>query len=121
MQIFRRDSTSERLVSLEWAVLIFIALAFSPQTSSRHMILTLLIYTVAGAIFFAQDKVMSKFVLAIVSIILSAALIFPLGGAAVHALEKWRAIGGANWCAWSLILVLVSIGTRTIREKEISR
>ncbi|MDQ2918967.1 MAG: DUF2029 domain-containing protein, partial [Verrucomicrobiota bacterium] len=85
VRIFDRDSASERLVSLEWAVLIFLALAFSPQTSSRHMILALLIYVLAVAIYFAQPARGPRILLAVAGIIFALSLSFPLGGRSSHA------------------------------------
>ena len=53
-----------RIETLEWAALIFFAFAFSPQTTARHMVLTLLIYAVAIPIFLVQEERMPKILLA---------------------------------------------------------
>jgi hypothetical protein len=42
--------------TLEWAGLIVLALIFGPQTTARHMILLMLVYTVAMAIILAQKR-----------------------------------------------------------------
>ena len=44
------------MTSLEWSVLIVLALAFSPQTTSRHMVLLLLVYVVALAVLQKQNE-----------------------------------------------------------------
>src|SRR5207248_7335253 len=42
--------------TIDWAALIVLALVFSPQTTSRHMILLMLVYTVGVGIVFGQKR-----------------------------------------------------------------
>ncbi|MDQ6765978.1 MAG: DUF2029 domain-containing protein, partial [Verrucomicrobiota bacterium] len=102
-----------RTESLEWAVLIFLAVAFSPQTTARHMVLTLLIYTVAVPVLFAIRKGWPRVALAISAAIMAASLSLPPRS---HALDVWRNAGGASWCALLFILVLVWSGSRAMNE-----
>ncbi len=100
-----------RVVSLEFAALIFFAVAFSPQTTARHMVLTLLINAVAIAVFLALKNRTAKILLACAIGLTTASLSLPAGG---HALVVWRKVGGASWCALFLAMVIVWAGSRVI-------
>ena len=111
-----RPARSDRHVanavtSLEGAVLIFLALAFSPQTTPRHMVLLLLINTVAIAVFLAQDAKASRALL-----IIAAALQVAVLSVSFRAIVAWRAVGGASWCALGLVLAIVWSGSRALSE-----
>ncbi|MGI9087861.1 MAG: hypothetical protein ACR2HH_09010, partial [Chthoniobacterales bacterium] len=106
---------SERIATLEWAALIFFALAFSPQTTARHMVLTLLIYAVVIPIFLRLSERRSKMILALATLLTVASLSLPPGG---HALVVWRNLAGASWCALLLTLILVASGSRVLSESR---
>jgi hypothetical protein len=111
-----RPARSDRLAanavtSLEGTVLIFLALAFSPQTTARHMVLLLLINTVAVAVFLAQDAKTSR-VLLIIAAVLQVAVL----SLSFRAIVAWRAVGGASWCALGLVLAIVWSGSRALSE-----
>ena len=103
---------AKRTATLEWATLIVMALTFSPQTTSRHMVLMSLVYVVAIAVFWAQNEKQSKVILMTALALMVGALTLPFGTSASHAIWTWREIGGASWCALIFILVLVSVGSR---------
>lgn len=102
-----------RVVTLEFAALIFCAVAFSPQTTARHMVLTLLINVVAIGVFLALKDSAGKILLAGALCLTTASLSLPAGG---HALVVWRKIGGASWCAMLLMMALVWAGSRAIAD-----
>jgi len=111
-----RPQRSDRLAanavtSLEGAVLIFLALAFSPQTTARHMVLLLLVNTVAIAVFLVQDAKAPRALLII-------AVALQVAGLSVssRAIAPWRRVGGASWCALGLVLAIVWAGTRALSE-----
>ena len=111
-----RPARSDRLAtnavtSLEGAVLVFLALAFSPQTTARHMALLLLINTVATAVFLVQDAKASRALLIIAAVLQVAGL-----SVSSRAIAPWRAVGGASWCALGLTLAIVWAGSRTLSE-----
>jgi len=113
-----RPARSDRHVanavtSLEGAVLIFLALAFSPQTTARHMVLLLLINTVAIAVFLAQDAKASRALL-----IIAAALQVAVLSLSFRAIVAWRAVGGASWCALGLMLAIVWSGSRALSDER---
>jgi hypothetical protein len=92
-------------------VLIFLALAFSPQTTARHMVLLLLINTVAVAVFLAHDAKASR-VLLIIAAVLQVAVL----SLSFRAIVAWRAVGGASWCALGLVLAIVWSGSHALSE-----
>jgi hypothetical protein len=111
-----RPARSDRHVanavtSLEGAVLIFLALAFSPQTTARHMVLLLLINTVAIAVFLVQDAKAWRALL-----IITTALQVAVLSVSFRAIVAWRAVGGASWCALGLVLAIVWSGSRALSE-----
>jgi hypothetical protein len=103
---------------IEWAVVIFFALAFSPQSTARHMVLLLLIFTVAIAIFGDQTATRSRILLggALTLVVMALSLPFSMIGLA-HLRTNLRAVGGPSWCVLILVLVMVWTGTRTIGDK----
>jgi hypothetical protein len=109
-----RPARSDRLAtnavtSLEGAVLVFLALAFSPQTTASHIALLLLINTVAIAVFLVQDARTSR-----VLLIIAAALQVAVLSLSFCAIVAWRAVGGASWCALGLVLAIVWSGSRAL-------
>ncbi len=104
-------ATSARgLAALEWSTLIFFALAFSPQTTSRHMILLVIVYAVALALFHISAR-RERWLLAGGMLLMLAGLSFPLGSLGWRAaLRQWRAVSGASWCAFVFLLALLWAG-----------
>jgi hypothetical protein len=107
----RPPSERSRVETLEWAVLIFVAVAFSPQITARHMVLTLLIYTVAIPIFLALTEGKIRILIALAISLMVASLSLPPSG---NTLDFWRGISGANWCAMILTIAIVWSGSRAI-------
>ncbi|HVF72581.1 MAG TPA: glycosyltransferase family 87 protein [Chthoniobacterales bacterium] len=103
------------VMHLEWAILVFVAVAFSPQATARHMILLMLIYTVGLAILHFHGTTRQRVFLgaALALVVASLSLPFWVIGLASQR-GNWRANGGASWCALFFVLVLVSIGARAI-------
>ena len=96
------------LIALEWALLIAVALAFSPQTNTRHfLMLTLLAALAAVALVALRRKTAWRVVLAGTGL-LYAGLTLPPGNYENAAMDlnkvAWQFIGGPSW------LILVSAG-----------
>lgn len=103
--------------SLEWAALIFLALVFSPQTTSRHMILLAVPLTIAVALLLRAERRADKVVLVGAMGLMLAGLSLPLGTLGFEdALRFWRVISGASWCAFLLTLAIVWCGSRAIND-----
>lgn len=75
------------------------------------MVLTLLIYTVAIPVFLAQRERAPKILLALAAGLMAASLSLPPGG---RALDFWRGMSGASWCAMILTIAVVWSGSRVI-------
>ena len=105
------------MTHIEWAVVVFFAVVFSPQSTARHMVLLLNDLHVAIAIFLAQNAATPRILLGgALTLVVSALHFFLDNWHRSCSRGKWRAIGGASWCALVLILVVVWTGTRTIAE-----
>ena len=103
--------------TIEWAALIVLALVFGPQTTARHMILLILVYTVAMAIVLAQKRRGPQIVLIVSMVATAVVLSLPFRETGFHpSLIALKSIGTASWCALVLILCIVWIGSRTISE-----
>jgi alpha-1,2-mannosyltransferase len=108
-----RNSTA----SLEWATLIVFALVFSPQTTARHMVLMLSVYTLALALVLYHPSKKMRAILAISLILTAFGISFPPRNSDVsEALIVWRLMAGASLCAIFLLIVIVASGSRMLRE-----
>jgi hypothetical protein len=100
------DRTPRRraVVCLEWAGLVAGVLAFSPQTTSRHMILVIFLAVVSGAVVCFGSWASGafsragKWALAGVIVGLLGLVLPPGGGSMETAQQFWRGIGGPTWC-----------------------
>jgi hypothetical protein len=103
--------------TIEWAALIVLALVFGPQTTARHMIFLILVYTVAMAIVFAQKRRGPQIVLIVSMVATAIALSLPFRETGHHpSLIALKSFGTASWCAVALILCIVWVGSRTISQ-----
>jgi hypothetical protein len=83
--------------AVEWAGLLVVALVFSPQTNSRHLVLLTVPAACAGALLFSSRSV-RWFALASLGVLLLG-ITFPPGSAETHALVKlWRESGAEAGC-----------------------
>ena len=103
--------------TIEWAALIVLALVFGPQTTARHMIMLIPVYTVAMTIVLAQKRRRPQIVLIVSMVATAVALSLPFRETGFHpSLMVLKLIGAASWCALVLILSIVSIGSRTMER-----
>jgi Glycosyltransferase family 87 len=115
VSIFRQEKSSRQraraVTSLEWTVLIFLAMAFSPQTTARHMVLLLLVFVIAIGLFLAQKAKGSRALLVVAVALMIIGLSLP-----PFPIHTWRVFSGASWCAVVLILTIIWVGSRTASE-----
>lgn len=110
------------VVALEWAGLIVIALAFSPQTNSPHLSMLLLPCLAAAGVLFMPQGQISGLPLIIGLLIMIAGLALPPGGAGfAKAVIIWNRISGEMWCILLMYLTLLWTGLRRLKTKSISR
>jgi len=113
----RTASNHGEASTIDWAALIVLALVFSPQTTSRHMILLILVYTVGTGIVLAQKRTSLRILLIASMLATAVALSLPFRETGFHPwLITLKSIGAASWCAVLLILLIAWIGSRTISE-----
>src|SRR5205814_1089288 len=93
----------ERLVAMEWAGMIAAVLVFSPQTTSRHMVMLLPLVAVAGALLLREEVWRRRVAVgsALVVFFLGQLLGMPEGGG----VDAWRFIGGPSWVTLGLVFV----------------
>lgn len=106
------------LVGLEWVGLLVAALAFSPQTNTRHLSMLLLANTAAVVLLFGRrtQPGVPRWPLALGTAVLAVALIFPPGGQQVPSLHgPWHQLGGPTWAALFMYATLLWYGLRLVR------
>lgn len=108
-----RPQQASAVVALEWCGLIVGVLAFSPQTTSRHLFLLILPALAAAVVLVARRENApsggrSRGVLLAALALLAAGLWLPPGGAGMdRAVNAWRAVGGATWCVLAFYFALL--------------
>lgn len=110
---------SRAIVGLEWAGLVAGVLAFSPQTTNRHMILVIFLALVGSVILlFRPRRVRAGWLIAgmIVGLL---GLILPPGGSATEPAQMaWRAVGGPTWCVLFMYYTTLAAGLSWIGGGE---
>ncbi|MEL6497673.1 MAG: glycosyltransferase family 87 protein [Planctomycetota bacterium] len=97
-----RPATRGRLGTFEWLGLIVCAMALSPQTTVRHMILLTMVYQCAVVLAIVQRGPKRYIPVAGVIVAFLGATLPPGGGgtwSSEVALPIWRSVSGAMWCA----------------------
>jgi hypothetical protein len=112
-----RDHRTDAAITLEWSILVFLAIAFSPQSTARHVTLIMLAFIVALAVLRRRPLTLAGYSLLASMTLTLFALSTPwreLGFR--HFARVWRNVGGASWCALLMILALVWCGTCALRQ-----
>ena len=87
------------MVALEWAALMALALAFSPQTNPRHASMLMMAFApLAAMLCFPKNKTTRWPALAAAAILFFGLAFPPNTPEFARQLAWWRAIGGAGWC-----------------------
>jgi len=108
-----RREPAPGIVAIEWAGLMILALAFSPQTNSRHFVILLLPGMVAVALLSVHKHRASAWPLIIGCVVLVAGMSLPPGGQASEAaVDRWRSVSGSTWCMlfWYLTILWTGLG-----------
>ena len=99
------------MVALEWAALMALALAYSPQTNPRHLVLLLLAFAIMAVLLLSPSSGASKRRWSASQWLALAALVVMMAGLSLPPgtpefatqLAWWRKVGGPGW---SLVLML---------------
>lgn len=106
--LYRRNGLSlcsadlpPRITAVEWAVIIGLGLAFSPQTNTRHTVMVAGINLFGAALLFYGRLGRRAIPVAISLLVLLACLTLPPGhrvnGTQSEAVRYWHDIGGPSW------------------------
>lgn len=108
-----RTPRGPAVVALEWVGLIVASLAFSPQTTARHMFMLLVAWVLAAMLLLAQGPPVRRWPVVLgVGIAVAGMNLPPGGGTFEQALTAWRSIGGASWCVLAMYFLLLWTGLR---------
>lgn len=104
------------LVAMEWAGLVTVALAFSPDTNTRHLVLTVLVNALAATLLLAVMPTVSRVPVVAAVILIFIGYIMPLGQRAqpLHGFYFTYSIPG-----WSLLvgyLLILGTGLQYLRR-----
>lgn len=118
VSLFAHGQMGARVVSLEWAILIVLAVIFSPQTTPRHMVLLALVYCLALALIFLRGNA-PRAALWSALLLMTFALSWPGHGTWLDPLLlDWRPRGGPSWCALILALVVTWAGSGVVPNES---
>lgn len=105
------------LVGVEWTALIAGALAFSPQTNSRHLSLLLPACVACSAILLYARPGFSRSLLAVGVLVMLLGVNLPPGSRRFKDdVERWESVGGPAWCVLVMTMALVHAGAAHARS-----
>mgnify|MGYP002144873120 FL=1 len=100
------------LIQLDWAALIVIALAFSPQTNPRHTSLLLLAFAPLAAAICAPQASAGRRAAALGAAVLFGAFVNPLLLPGLESFASWwNRVGGPAWGMLACIPFLYAVGS----------
>ncbi|MDB5357421.1 MAG: hypothetical protein JWN24_3874 [Phycisphaerales bacterium] len=112
------------LVAMEWAGLVTIALAFSPDTNTRHLVLATLVNTLAAALLLTPRKTVNRG--AVVRGVVWIFLAFIMPGARVwkpvhffyfnYSIPSWGLLGGYLLILWAGLQYLANERARNSKQ-----
>lgn len=107
------------VVLIEWAGLAVAVLAFSPQTTVRHMYIALPVFMIAAALLLVPRVGVARWPLAVGVAVAIAGMLLPPGNveSVKPMLDQWRQIGGSSWCLVLMFLTLLLVGLETERAR----
>lgn len=115
----QEHATRNRLGTFEWLGLIVCAMAMSPQSTVRHMMLMTLVYQAAVVLAMVRTG-RSRFVPLIGVGVAFLGMTMPPGGgdtwSSEVALPVWRSVSGATWCALICFACVLWSGLGWARE-----
>lgn len=112
----QREQPFRTMIGVEWAGLIVAALAFSPQTNTRHLYLLLLVQIAAATMLVIPRRGVSVALLLAGMIVLWLSLVLPPGTRSMHdAVRFWRQVSGPSWCMLLMYATLLSTALRYVQ------
>jgi len=121
----QREPPYRMMVGIEYACLVAAALAFSPQTNSRHLVLVLFPDCMAAAMLLHARPALRRgawLTLCAGTLILLGGLTLPPGnrhGKVFSASTTWLAAGGPCWCLLVMTLTLIASGASRSQRRSV--
>lgn len=114
-----RSPARRGVVLLEWGGLAVAVLAFSPQTTVRHMYIALPVFMTAAALLLVPRVGVARWPLAAGVVVAIAGMLLPPGNveSVKPMLDQWRQIGGSSWCLVLMFLAMLWVGLETERAR----
>jgi hypothetical protein len=110
------------LVGIEWIGLIVAALAFSPQTTTRHMAMLLFAHLLAALVLLVPRRGVKRWPVLLAVVLMVLALNLPPGHKPFYAgVEWWRMVGGAGWTSIVMLMLLIWTSLRYARAVSEAR
>ncbi|HET6246197.1 MAG TPA: glycosyltransferase family 87 protein [Tepidisphaeraceae bacterium] len=100
-----------KLLALEWGALVTFAVAFSPNTQNRNLVLAIIPATYAVALLCAPIAGRRRAIVAGAAIVLAIGLTLPVAFMGKPFTVSWLATGGPCWCLLIAFVVLSWVGT----------
>ena len=113
------------VVALEWAALMALALAFSPQTNPRHLVLLLLMFALLSVLLYLPHASTSAkrwdascwLALAALGVMMAGLSLPPGTPEFATQLAWWRTVGGPGWSLVLMLPLLFSAGCLRLRDR----
>jgi hypothetical protein len=114
----QREQPFRGLVAAEWAGLVSVALVFSPDTNTRHLVLAVLVNALAAAILLTKRAGVSRAPAFVAAILIFLGFIMPFGakGTAMH--HFYFRYGIPCWCLLAGYLLLLRTALFDIRAVD---
>ncbi len=112
------------VIALEWAALMAVALAFSPQTKPRHLVLLLMVFALLAILLLVPDARSAqvgwsssrKFALAALLVMVAGLSLPPGTPAFATQLAWWRKVGGPGFSLMAMLPLLLAAGFMRIKR-----
>jgi Glycosyltransferase family 87 len=113
------------MVALEWAALMALALAFSPQTNPRHLVLLLMAFALLSVLLYLPDAgssskrwPASRWLALTALVVMMAGLSLPPGTPEFATqLAWWRRVGGPGWSLVAMLPLLFAAGFTRLKNR----
>lgn len=119
-RIKQQEQPWRAMVAMEWAVLMAIALIFSPQTNSRHLLLIAPLAMMGSVMLVKTFRSPGWLLLLAGTAVVWAGLTLPPGSFRIEFLHTahvfWQFIGGPGWVLLAAIPLLLWGGAKVIRQ-----
>jgi hypothetical protein len=112
-------------VALEWAALMALALAFSPQTNPRHLVLLLTAFALLAVLVYLPDPASSKnsglpsrgFALSALVVMMAGLSLPPGTPEFAIQLAWWRKVGGPGLSLVAMLPLLFAAGFMRMKQR----